>query len=104
MQLKYGQSLFILVKYFYGDIMDLKYLYILDDFGNKVEYEIILAFKSAISNKNYVIYTDNEYTNGSLNLYASIYHNDFSKLDSIDSEDDWNTIENKLKEWKNNYE
>ena len=96
--------MFILVKYFYGDIMDKKYLYVLDDFGKKNEYEIILAFKSAANNKNYVVYTNNEYSGDSLNLYASIYYDDFSKLDPIDSEEDWNIVEDKLKEWENNYE
>lgn len=96
--------MFILVKYFYGDIMDKKYLYVLDDFGKKNEYEIIMAFKSAANNKNYVVYTNNEYSGDSLNLYASIYYDDFSKLDPIDSEEDWNIVEDKLKEWENNYE
>ena len=96
--------MFILVKYFYGDIMDKKYLYVLDDFGKKNEYEIILAFKSAANNKNYIVYTNNEYSGDSLNLYASIYYDDFSKLDPIDSEEDWNIVEDKLKEWENNYE
>ncbi len=96
--------MFILVKYFYGDIMYKKYLYVLDDFGKKNEYEIILAFKSAVNNKNYVVYTNNEYSGDSLNLYASIYYDDFSKLDPIDSEEDWNIVEDKLKEWENNYE
>lgn len=84
--------------------MDKKYLYVLDDFGKKNEYEIILAFKSAANNKNYVVYTNNEYSGDSLNLYASIYYDDFSKLDPIDSEEDWNIVEDKLKEWENNYE
>lgn len=84
--------------------MDLKYFYVLDEFGKQIKYEIILAFKSAKTNKNYVIYTDNTYNDDSINLYASIYYDDFSKLDSINTEEDWNIIENKLKEWKNNYE
>ena len=63
-----------------------------------------MAFKSAVNNKNYVVYTNNEYSGDSLNLYASIYYDDFSKLDPIDSEEDWNIVEDKLKEWENNYE
>ena len=42
--------------------------------GTKVEYNVILTFKSNINNKNYVIYTDNTYDqNKKLRFYAAIY-------------------------------
>ena len=40
----------------------------------KVEYNVILTFKSNVTNKNYVIYTDNTYDqNKKLRFYAAIY-------------------------------
>lgn len=42
--------------------------------GTKVEYNVILTFKSNINSKNYCIYTDNTYDqNHKLRFYAAIY-------------------------------
>lgn len=42
--------------------------------GTKVEYNVILTFKSNKTNKNYVVYTDNTYDqNKKLRFYAAIY-------------------------------
>ena len=42
--------------------------------GTKVEYNVILTFKSNKNNKNYVIYTDNTYDqNKKLRFYAAVY-------------------------------
>lgn len=42
--------------------------------GTRVEYNVILTFKSNITNKNYVIYTDDTYDqNRKLRFYASAY-------------------------------
>lgn len=42
--------------------------------GTKVEYNVILTFKSNITNKNYVVYTDNTFDqNKKLRFYAASY-------------------------------
>ena len=42
--------------------------------GTKVEYNVILTFKSNTTNKNYVVYTDDTYDqNQKLRLYAATY-------------------------------
>lgn len=77
-----------------------KILKIIDDFGKEVAYEILCAFKLEKTGKNYVIYTDNtndEY--GNLNVFASIYYpKDNSKLDPIETEEEWQEVEKRLKE------
>lgn len=74
---------------------DIKKLKLTDKNGNEQEYEILLAFQLPKTEKNYVVYTDNtkdEY--GSLNIYASIYYpDDDTRLDSIETEEEWNAIE-----------
>ena len=43
--------------------------------GIKVEYNVILTFKSNTNNKNYVIYTDDTYDqNKKIKFYAAIYN------------------------------
>lgn len=77
-----------------------KFLKVTDDFGKEITYEIICAFKLEKTGKNYVVYTDN--TNdedGNLNVFASIYYpQDNSKLDSIETEEEWQEVEKRLKE------
>ena len=42
--------------------------------GTKVEYNVILTFKSSLNGKNYCIYTDNTYDkNHKLRFYTAIY-------------------------------
>ena len=42
--------------------------------GTKVEYNVILTFKSNQNNKNYVVYTDDTYDqNKKLRFYAAAY-------------------------------
>lgn len=76
-----------------------KILKLIDSKGQEIEYEILIAFKWAKTNKNYIVYTDN--TNdekGDLNVFAAIYYpKDDSKLDSIESEEEWNEIDRRLK-------
>ena len=79
--------------------MDSKTFKIIDSYGKELEYEILLAFKWFQTGNNYLVYTDN--TNdedGNLNIYAAIYYpDDDSKLDSIETEEEWNEIESRLK-------
>lgn len=43
--------------------------------GTKVEYNVILTFKSNTTNKNYVIYTDDTYDqNKKLRFYVATYN------------------------------
>lgn len=53
---------------------DLKKISIILSNGTKIEYNVILTFKSNLSNKNYVIYTDNTMDqNKKLRFYAALY-------------------------------
>ncbi len=63
--------------------------------GTKVEYNVILTFKSNITNKNYVVYTDNTYDqNKKLRFYSAIYEptlpNPF--LGEPTTKEEWNEI------------
>lgn len=75
-----------------------KTMKILDNSGKETEYKILLAFKWIKTNKNYIVYTDNTYdTNNNLNVYAAIYYpQDDSKLDPIETNEEWNEIERRL--------
>lgn len=77
-----------------------KTLKIMDDFGKEIEYEILIAFKWTKTNKNYIIYTDNTSDeNGNLNIFAAIYYpQDDSKLDAIETDEEWDEVERRLKD------
>lgn len=79
-----------------------KFLEITDKNGNIVKYEILSAFLNADTEKNYIIYTDNtKDEQENLNIYASIYYpNDNSKLDKIETDEEWELIENFLETLK----
>lgn len=45
--------------------------------GTKVDYNVILTFKSIISGKNYIVYTDNTYDpNKKIRFYVAVYNPD----------------------------
>ena len=45
--------------------------------GTKVEYDVILTFKSILTGKNYCIYTDNTYDkNHKLRFFTAVYNPD----------------------------
>ena len=75
-----------------------KKLKITDSSGKTSEYDIITAFVWAKTNKNYIVYTDNtKNENNDLNVYASIYNpNDLTKLEEINSDDEWLEVEKRL--------
>ena len=77
-----------------------KTLKIIDDFGKEIEYEILIAFKWTKTNKNYIVYTDNTNDeNGNLNIFAAIYYpQDDSKLDAIETDEEWDEIEKRLRD------
>ena len=68
-----------------------------DSNGKTKEYEILLAFYWLKTKKHYIVYTDNLEVDGELNIYASIYYpEDKTKLDLIETEEEWNEIEARL--------
>ena len=77
---------------------DKKVLKLVDENGIENEYEIITAFKWLVTNKNYVVYTDNTYDeDGSLNIYAAIYYpDDDTKFDPVETDEEWEQIEERL--------
>lgn len=76
-----------------------KFMKIIDDSGKEIEYEILMAFKWLRTNKNYIVYTDNTNDeNGNLNVFAAIYYpHDNSKLDAIETDEEWNEIDKRLR-------
>ena len=79
-----------------------KILTLTDDNGKETEYEILMAFKWTKTKKNYLVYTDNtKDEDGNLNIYAAIYYpGDSSKLDPVETDEEWDLIEQKLKSCK----
>ena len=72
-----------------------KTINIKDENGKDIEYEILLDFILRKNNKRYLVYTDNTTnSDGSLNVYASIYIND--TLEDILTDEEWNEIEKRL--------
>lgn len=78
-------------------------LKIIDNDGIEKEYKILCAFELAETEKNYVVYTDNSKNeNGEVNVYASIYDpNDETKLEDIQTDIEWEAVEEVLKELNN---
>jgi uncharacterized protein YrzB (UPF0473 family) len=66
-----------------------------DNKGNIKEYEIIYKFDSSETNKSYVVYTDHEYEDGLLKVYANVYDTTGrnKRLMPVETEEEWNTIE-----------
>lgn len=62
--------------------------------GRKIEYDVILTFKNELTNKDYIVYTDNQIDNqNKLRIYAAIYNpltNQF--LEVPESKEEWNEI------------
>ena len=63
--------------------------------GTKVEYNVILTFKSLITGKNYCVYTDNTIDkNQKLRFYTAVYNPAQSQpyLGEPTTKDEWNEI------------
>lgn len=75
-----------------------KMLKLIDKNGKEKAYEILSAFQLAKTGKNYVVYTDNTNDDkGNLNVFASIYYpDDDSRLDTIETEEEWDAVESAL--------
>ena len=68
----------------------------IDENGNEVVYDVLFTFESEETNKNYIVYTDNERDEtGNIQVYASIYYPEDpnSKLEAIKTEKEWKVIE-----------
>jgi uncharacterized protein YrzB (UPF0473 family) len=78
---------------------DKQFITITED-GISKDYEILLAYKWTYTSKYYIVYTDNtKDEEDNLNVYASIYYpNDDTKLDPIETEEEWDEVDNRLKE------
>ena len=63
--------------------------------GHKQEYDVILTFKSILSGKNYVVYTDNTYDNNKkIRLYAARYNPDYLNpfIEEPSTKEEWTEI------------
>lgn len=83
--------------------MNKRTLKVVNNDGREIEYEVLLIFTLRKTGKNYVVYTDNTVDdNGNLNVFASIYFKeDDSRLEQIETEEEWNEIEKRLKKIQN---
>ena len=64
--------------------------------GTKVDYNVILTFKSVLTGKNYVVYTDNSKDkDGNVRVFASIYklNDKGGELLPIKTDKEWKVIE-----------
>lgn len=65
--------------------------------GTKVDYNVILTFKSILSGKNYVVYTDNTYdSNKKIRFYAAVYNPDLPSpfIGEPTTKEEWTEITN----------
>ena len=64
---------------------------ILNENNEEKTYYKMITFESMLTNKKYLIYTDNKYTDGQINIYSSILLSDENnniKLEQITKEID----------------
>lgn len=74
---------------------------VFDDNGKEIECEVLFTFESDETKKNYIVYTDNTLdSEGNTKVYASVYTPDTeeTKLEPIESEQEWAMIEKILGE------
>lgn len=55
---------------------------------NNMEYEVIATYSDEKSNKEFVVFTDNSYTNNNLNVYYGLYDKDTKQIKGIDNPND----------------
>ena len=76
-----------------------RYFTVTDKSGQTVEYEILFTFESEETGKNYIVFTDNTLDDtGSVITYAATYdkHGEALQLHDIETDEEWNLIENLL--------
>ena len=67
--------------------------------GTKVDYNVILTFKSVLTGKNYVVYTDNTYDqNKKIRFYAAVYNPDLPTpfIGEPSTKEEWTEIVNAI--------
>jgi len=77
-----------------------------DENGVETEYEVLLTFESNETNKNYMLYTDNQLDEeGNIKVYASIYSpkedgtiDENTTLKPVETDSEWKIIETILDE------
>lgn len=77
---------------------------IFNDEGKEVECEVLFTFESDETHKNYMVYTDNtKDEQGNTKVFASIFDptKETTVLEPIESEKEWNIIENILESLQN---
>ena len=75
---------------------EMSYFTVTNKDGKTVKYEILFTFESEDTDKNYIVYTDNEQDkDGMIKTYASIYEEDgkYLKLTPITDDKEWNLVE-----------
>ena len=76
-----------------------RYFTVTDQKGETIEYEILFTFDSEETKKSYIVFTDNsEDEAGNIVTYAAVYDKggETLKLQDIETEEEWNLIENLL--------
>ena len=63
--------------------------------SGEIEYEILATFKMEKTNKNYLVYTDNTYSDGKLNIYANMI-DESENLKDIETDEEWAMVEKVL--------
>lgn len=72
-----------------------KIISIKDDNCEIIDYEVLLDFILKKNNKRYIVYTDNTTnSDGSLNVYASVYIN--GTLEDVSTDEELDEIEKRL--------
>ena len=69
---------------------------VINDEGREITCEVLFTFESDETNKNYIVYTDNQKDEtGNIEVYASIYYPDDpqSRLEAIKTDKEWKVIE-----------
>ena len=75
---------------------EMSYFTVTNKDGKTTKYEILFTFESEDTDKNYIVYTDNEQDkDGMIKTYASIYEEDGKelKLTPITDDKEWNLVE-----------
>lgn len=72
---------------------------ITDENGKVIDCEEVYRIKSETNEKTYMVYTDHSLDkDGNLCTFAAIYNDDEKKLIPIENDEEWDFIENKIKE------
>ena len=70
------------------------YISLKDENGNVVNCEVLLTYLSPVSNKNYIVYKENEDE-----VCVNFYNENTNELSEIINEEDWNEIEGVIKKY-----